>query len=64
MTKEYRFKGINPEAKLVQGTFLAANKKAAKQQLAKVELRYKLKIQSFERKRDWLYKVLDRKSVV
>ncbi|MCB5271662.1 MAG: type II secretion system F family protein [Candidatus Cloacimonetes bacterium] len=57
MTKEYRFKGISPEAKLVQGTFLAANSKAAKQQLAKVELRYKLKIQSFEQKRDWLYKV-------
>ncbi|MCB5252196.1 MAG: type II secretion system F family protein [Candidatus Cloacimonadaceae bacterium] len=57
MTKEYRFKGISPDAKLVQGTFLADSNKAAKQQLAKVELRYKLKIQAFERKRDWLYKV-------
>ncbi|MCB5261229.1 MAG: type II secretion system F family protein [Candidatus Cloacimonetes bacterium] len=57
MTKEYRFKGISPESKLVQGTFLADSNKAAKQQLAKVELRYSLKIQSFEVKRDWLYKV-------
>lgn len=57
MTKEYRFKGISPESKLVQGTFLADSKKAAKQQLAKVELRYKLKIQSFEQKRDWLYRI-------
>lgn len=57
MTKEYRFKGVNPEGKLAQGTFMANSMKAAKQQLAKVELRYKLRIQSFEKKRDWLYKV-------
>jgi len=57
MTKEYRFKGVSPEGKLVQGTFMADSAKAAKQQLAKVELRYKLRIQSFEKKRDWLYKV-------
>jgi type IV pilus assembly protein PilC len=57
MTKEYRFKGINPEGKLVQGTFMADSKKDAKAQLAKVELRYKLRIQTFEKKRDWLYKV-------
>jgi len=36
---------------------MADSAKAAKQQLAKVELRYKLRIQSFEKKRDWLYKV-------
>jgi type IV pilus assembly protein PilC len=57
MTKEYRFKGVSPEGKLVQGTFMADSAKAAKKQLAKVELRYKLRIQSFEKKRDWLYKV-------
>ena len=57
MTKEYRFKGINPEGKLVQGTFMADSKKDAKAQLAKLELRYKLRIQTFEKKRDWLYKV-------
>jgi len=57
MTKEYRFKGVSPEGKLVQGTFMADSPKAAKQQLAKVELRYKLKVHTFEKKRDWLYKV-------
>ena len=57
MTKEYRFKGVNPEGKLVQGTFMAEGRKAAKEQLAKISLRYKLKVQSFEKKRDWLYKV-------
>lgn len=57
MTKEYRFKGVNPEGKLVQGTFMADSPKAAKAQLAQLSLRYKLRIQSFEKKRDWLYKV-------
>jgi type IV pilus assembly protein PilC len=57
MTKEYRFKGVNPEGKLVQGTFMADSPKAAKAQLAQLSLRYKLRIQSFEKKKDWLYKV-------
>nr|MDK2851456.1 type pilus assembly protein PilC [Candidatus Cloacimonadota bacterium] len=57
MTKEYRFKGVSPEGKLIQGTFMADSPKAAKEQMAKVELRYKLKVQAFEKKRDWLYKV-------
>ncbi|MCK9558073.1 MAG: type II secretion system F family protein [Candidatus Cloacimonetes bacterium] len=57
MTKEYRFKGLNPEGKLVQGTFTADSGKAAKEQLAKVSLRYNLKIQAFDKKRDWLYNV-------
>jgi len=57
MTKEYRFKGVSPEGKLIQGSFMADSSKAAKEQMAKVELRYKLKVQAFEKKRDWLYKV-------
>ena len=57
MTKEYRFKGISPEGKLVQGTFTVDSAKAAKAQLARVVARYNLKIQSFDKKRDWLYTV-------
>ncbi|HCM16083.1 MAG TPA: hypothetical protein DHW79_09120, partial [Candidatus Cloacimonas sp.] len=57
MTKEYRFKGISPEGKLVQGTFTVDSAKAAKAQLARVAARYNLKIKSFDKKRDWLYTV-------
>lgn len=58
MTREYRFKGVNPEGKPVQGSFTADGKKAAKEQLDRVILRYKLKVHSFEVKKDWLYTVV------
>ncbi|MFA7544028.1 MAG: hypothetical protein WCY84_06605, partial [Candidatus Cloacimonadaceae bacterium] len=58
MAKEYRFKGVGPDGKQVQGTFMADSGKAAKEQLSKVELRYQLRIQSFETKKDWFYNVV------
>ena len=57
MAREYRFKGVNPEGRPAQGTFMANSKKDAKEQLSKISLRYKLKIQTFEAKKDWLYTV-------
>ncbi|MFW5627939.1 MAG: type II secretion system F family protein [Candidatus Cloacimonadaceae bacterium] len=57
MAKEYRFKGVNPEGRPAQGTFMASSKKEAKEQLSKITLRYKLKIQTFEAKKDWLYSI-------
>lgn len=57
MTREYRFKGIGPQGKLVQGTFMADSKKAAKNHLDKLTLKFHLRVTDFEQKRDWLYKV-------
>ncbi|MDY0337118.1 MAG: type II secretion system F family protein [Candidatus Cloacimonadaceae bacterium] len=57
MAKEYRFKGIGAQGRLVQGTFMADNGKAAKAHLNKISHKYQLRITSFEKKRDWLYKV-------
>lgn len=57
MAKEYRFKGIGAQGKLVQGTFMADSGKAAKSHLDKIVQKYQLRITSFEKKRDWLYKV-------
>jgi type IV pilus assembly protein PilC len=57
MAREYRFKGFGPQGKLVQGTYMAENDKAAKKHLAKIRDKYQLRISSFEKKKDWLYKV-------
>lgn len=57
MTREYRFKGIGPQGKLVQGTFSAESPKAAKIHVAKLAKKYVLRVTDFEKKRDWLYKV-------
>ena len=57
MAKEYRFKAIGGQGKLVQGTFMADSGKAAKAHLNKISQKYQLRVTSFEKKKDWLYKV-------
>lgn len=57
MQKEYRFKGIGQQGKLVQGTFISDSPKAAKAHLDMLKQKYQLHITDFECKKDWLYKV-------
>lgn len=57
MLTDYRFKGFGPGGKLVQGTFTADSPKEAKLQVAKLAAKYQLRIDSLEKKKDWLYKV-------
>lgn len=57
MAKEYRFKGIGAQGRMVQGTFMADSGKAAKVHLNKIAQKHQLRINSFEKKKDWLYKV-------
>jgi type IV pilus assembly protein PilC len=57
MAKEYRFKGIGAQGKLVQGTYMSGSGKEAKLHLDKLVQKYNLRITSFEAKKDWLYKV-------
>ncbi len=57
MITDYRFKGFGPGGKLVQGTFTAESAKDAKLQAARLTAKYQLRIESLEKKRDWLYKV-------
>ena len=57
MVKEYRFKGFGPQGKLVQGTFMAESPKSAKEYVNRLSNKLQLKINSVEKKRDWLYKV-------
>jgi type IV pilus assembly protein PilC len=58
VTREYRFKGIGPQGKMVQGTFSADSPKAAKKHMANLAKKYVLRVTDFDRKKDWLYKVL------
>lgn len=55
---EYRFKGISPQGKLVQGTFTVSNRGEAKAHIKNLLATYQLRLQSLERKRDFLYKVM------
>ena len=57
MILEYRFKGFSPQGKLVQGNFNVSSKAESKAYIAKLVQKYQLRIQSVERKRDFLYKV-------
>ncbi len=57
MIKEVRFKGSNPQGKLVQGTLSVTSKKEVKDQLAKLVERHQLRILSVEYKKDFIYKV-------
>jgi len=57
MILEYRFKGYGPQGKLVQGTFTVDSAKEAKAQVARLTSKYQIKINSLEKKKDWLYKV-------
>src|SRR5512133_405679 len=57
MIKEFRFKGISAQGKLVQSTFTADSPKAAKAHLNKLLAKYQLKLKSFEAKKVFLYSV-------
>lgn len=58
MLQEYRFKGYSPQGKLVQGTFSVDSSKERKEYLAQLVAKYQLRIESLEKKRDWLYTVV------
>jgi type IV pilus assembly protein PilC len=57
MIKEIRFKGINPQGKIVQGTFSASTSREVKKHLQRLGDRYEIKIQTIENKRGYSYKV-------
>lgn len=57
MIQEYRFKGYGPQGKLVQGTFSVGSSKEAKAYIAQLAAKYQLRVESLDRKRDYLYKV-------
>lgn len=57
MILEYRFKGFSPQGKPVQGTFSVGTKKEAKQYVAMLTAKYQVRIESLEKKRDYLYQV-------
>jgi len=56
--QEYRFKGISPQGKPIQGVFTVNNKGEAKNHIKHLITKYQLRLQSLERKRDFLYKVI------
>jgi type IV pilus assembly protein PilC len=57
MIKEFRFKGISSQGKLVQSTFTAGNTKEAKEHLKRLLDKYQLRLKSFEAKKDFFYTV-------
>jgi len=57
MLQEYRFKGYGPQGKPVQGNFSVSSPKEAKAYIAQLADKYQLRVESLDRKRDWLYKV-------
>lgn len=57
MIKEIRFKGTNPQGKLVTGVFTVSSRREVKEFVAKLVEHHKLRVQSLEYKKDFLYKV-------
>lgn len=57
MITEYRFKGYNPQGKLVQGNFSVRSKKEAKIYIQKLSDKYQLRIDLLEKKKDFLYTI-------
>lgn len=57
MIQEYRFKGYGPQGKPVQGTFTVESKKEAKTHVTNLAAKYQIRIESLEKKRDFLYNV-------
>jgi len=57
MIKEVRFKGVNSQGKLVQGTFSVSSRKEVKDYVAKLTQRHQIRVQSVEYKKDFNYKV-------
>ena len=54
---EYRFRGVGPQGKTVQGTINVRSFKEAKQYLVRLGQRYQLNIQALEKKREYVYTV-------
>lgn len=57
MIKEVRFKGVNSQGKLVQGTFSVSSRKEVKDYVTKLTQRHQIRVQSIEYKKDFNYKV-------
>jgi len=57
MILEYRFRGYGPQGKLVQGNFTVSSKAEAKAYIAKLAQKYQLRVESLEKKKDFLYSV-------
>jgi len=57
MILEYRFRGYGPQGKLVQGSFTVSSKAEAKAYMAKLAQKYQLRVESLEKKKDFLYSV-------
>jgi type IV pilus assembly protein PilC len=55
MIKEFRFKGVSGEGKLIHGTFIAANKKEAKENIKDISKKHGINILDFEEKKDFTY---------
>ena len=58
MLLEYRFKGYSPQGKLVQGTFSVGSRKECKEYIAQLSAKYQLRIETLEKKKDYLYTVM------
>lgn len=57
MLGEYRFIGIGPQGKQVQGTFTVGSLREARQHLAKLVTKYQIQVQLLERKKEFQYTV-------
>lgn len=57
MLMEYRFRGVNPQGRAVQGTINVHSIREAKEYIARLVQRYNLDIQAMERKRNFVYTV-------
>jgi len=57
MLMEYRFRGVNPQGRAIQGTVNVHSFKEAKDYIARLVQRYNLNIQAMERKRYFAYTV-------
>ena len=55
MIKEYRFKGISEEGRLIHGTFIASSKKAARENIRSVAAKQNIKVIDIETRKDFLY---------
>jgi type IV pilus assembly protein PilC len=58
MIKEYRFKGISAEGKLIHGTFLANNKKEARATVKTMAAKQQINVLEIIPRRDFIYIIL------
>lgn len=57
MLLQYRFKGVSPQGRTVQGTFNVKSIREAKDYVAKLVKRHQLKIEDLEKQRNYAYTV-------